>query len=178
MNEFFFALLSKDVNRFPFPKDFKTKKEKKSFLTSFDFDKQFQAIYNLFETEKQKRVFLFKIYGAIMEDNLVFKYDKVTFYNPNHKIFDKLKKNIGSSNPFFEKGDFFIASVAITYNSIYKAKQDSIKLIKEELNYWNLIIGKTLNIEEDNYLMTKNFKTAYQAWGIPMLTNNKSRSYR
>jgi len=171
-------IFSKELYEFPFPKNITSKNRaaKTRYLKNSNFDKQFQAIHNVLTEKFDAHWFLFKIDGFNSEPGFIFKYNNVSFINPNNKKFVGIKKNLKQkrfASDYFEGENFLIAVVKVSHNSAQEANNAAAKIVASELDYFNDVLGAYGVLDKQSYLATTDFVNA--GGRVRM---SKSRSYK
>lgn len=177
----FSRIINKDIDNFPFPESFLKKyknnilEAKRDYIENRTFDQQFEGILNFLKEPKKQKYFIFRIYNIQSYKDFIFKYDKVTFYHPEHKKLRNLKTEIQKSifsKDFFLKEDMILATVKINESSKKIAEQIAINVIKRELEFLDLKCGSNSLFESKSYLTTTNFSDLQLKW------SRKEKSYK
>ena len=175
----FERIMTKEIGLFPFPKEITKNQENKSlveaqqeYMSNRTFNEQFNGIYYILKEKSRKSHFLFRIIGIDADPGFHFKYNKVTFYHPDHPKLAEIKKGYNSKSIPYSK-DFFgitpmlIASVKINYQSTKIAEQEAVNTIKEELTFLNDVCNANAHIEKYSFIITPDFKRASGPWNMP-----------
>ncbi len=168
INKVFEQIMTREISKFPFPKSLieihKGKdivEAKKEFIEKRTFDQQFYGIYNILKEKERKNYFLFRVTGISAKPDFHLKYDKVTFYHPEHAKLKEIRIKCKSNaflRDFFNIDPILIASVKINYCSLDIAKKEAINAIKSELEFLNHACGANAHIEKFSFIMTSDFK--------------------
>lgn len=168
INRVFERIMTRETSKFPFPKSLieihKGKdidEAKKEFIEKRTFDQQFDGIYNILKEKDRKHYFLFRVTGINAKPDFHLKYNKVTFYHPEHAKLKEIRMKCKSEvflKDFFGIGPMIIASVKIDYYSSEIAEQEAITAIKNELEFLNHVCGVNAHIEKFSFLKTSDFK--------------------
>lgn len=168
INQVFNQILSRDLHRFPFPKDVKTKKDKLDRLKNRSLKEQFFGIFNLIERDKKLYTYIFKVYGIGFRNIEKLRYNKVTFYPKDHKKFDNLRREMknkyGNDSYFFTDDDYIVATIRVSFYTNEAAKQEAISIIRSELNYLDVVFKRNINFDTNNFLATSNFKSLFSGF--------------
>ena len=103
------------------------------------FDNQFLRLEEIFHEKPSNDYFIYRIDGLDLEKDIVFKYNKVTFYSTQNKKFDFIKQNwnkVGFYKDFFAKNGS-LAVLKLEYFSKELAGKIAVKIINKELSYIN-----------------------------------------
>ncbi len=160
----FERILSSEIKKFPFPKSLLLKdaddEKKHEFIAKRNFKSQFHGIYNILKEPDKTHYFIFRIMGIKCRNDFQFKYNKVTFYHPEHTQFSKMRQR-SLDNDFF--GDFFkpktmlFGVVKVNYFSHDVAINDTINTIKTEIEYLNSVCDSNARLEKYAFLVTSDF---------------------
>lgn len=169
LNDVFDKIMSKELEKFPFPNSIKTKRQKNRHISNHNLKQQFEGLINLLNIPAKSANYIFRIYGADLESRISFKYNKVTFYSKDHKKFDLIKDRLASKpigKFFFQPNqNYILASVPIAIHSEEIAVSKARKEIEIELRYLCWKLDRDLLIDTTrNNLITSNFKQ--YAWHI------------
>jgi len=167
LDKVFQRIMTVETNKFPFPKSLieiykgqNVDEAKKRFIEGRTFDQQFEGIYNILKEKGNKHYFLFRIKGINAKSDFSFKYNRVTFYHPNHKKLKEIRRVIENrlTKDFFDFTPMLIASVKIDYYSSEIAVQEAINIINREVEFLNSVCKANAHIEIFCYLWTSDFK--------------------
>lgn len=169
VSKVFERIMTKETTKFPYPKSLveihKSKdidSAKKEFMDKRTFDQQFEGIYNILKEKNQRHYFLFRLRGINAKSDFRFKYNRVTFYHPDHTKFKEIRKKSKSDvflKDFFKIEPMLVAAVKVNYyRSSEIAAQEAINVINEELEFINHVCDANAHIEKFSWLMTSDFK--------------------
>ena len=166
----FERIMTEKIGLFPFPKKITKNQEDKSlveaqqeYMSNRTFNEQFKGIYYILKEKVRKSHFLFRIIGIDADSGFHFKYNKVTFYHPNHPKLAEIRKGYNSKaipypEDFFGITPMLIAAVKVNHQSTKIAEQEAINTIEEELVFLNYTCNANAHIEKYYFLTTPDFK--------------------
>ena len=156
----FNQILSREVTKFPFPKEVKTLKQKRDFIKKRDIQQQFDGFYNLLLKDISKRSYLFNVEGIEAPSGFSFKYNTVRFYSGDSNRYETLKTRLDKhlDSDFFNNPYTLIAEVPVEFFSSKIGKQQALKKIKRAVQYIEVVLNKNLQIQTNNFLVTHKFK--------------------
>ncbi|GEM_PF-2451387 len=164
----FQRIMSEETHKFPFPQSLieiykgqDLDEAKKRYIQERTFDQQFEGIFNILKEKGTRHYFLFRIVDINAKSDFSFKYNRVTFYHPEHIKLREIKKVVekGIIKDFFNFMPMLIASVKIDYYSSELAAQEAVDIINKELKFLNSVCKSNAHIEKYHYLWTSDFKS-------------------
>lgn len=179
-------ILTKNKYEFPLPitilsqvKSDSFEDLRKNFIENRDFKSQFEGIKNILDAYNSRSgFFIFPISGVQLRDtkekNIEITFDKVTFYNSEHPIFESLDKNVKKKDQ--ENKYVKLHKVFFTKNRIlgvvklnYEKREDTAKLARaivlDELGFLSAYFkSSNLTIINNDFLWTDSFE-AETWWG-------------
>jgi len=182
----FQAIMSRDVNQFPFcPKFLKQNKNnlekaKRDFIKNRTFDQQFEGIKNFLKEETKTHYFIFRIGNINCEQDFVFELKDVSFLNINSKKVQSIKNNFDRKRkdymlPYFS--DEFTLYAIVKSSSKSKSNNLPVALKKADLGLQN--INKTCNtsafLDKHSYLFTSDFKNIGGSISFGTVAKNLTR---
>jgi len=130
-------IISKDINKFPFPKGMKNIHEKKKFIADLNINTQLDGLSNILFLKPYTHTVLIKVFGATFPDDFTFEYNKIKFWSPNNPKFVKIKEKFSSDNyktySFFDNQNYIIATTEISYFSDESLNENAVNVIKKGL---------------------------------------------
>jgi hypothetical protein len=165
----FKRLMSRDIFEFPFPKDVESEQDRINFMSSRNFEQQFQGIHNVLKSKAKKYFFIYRIYGLKGEQNFSLKIGDVVFYDHRHPKLKRVAEAIKNSEvmpKFFSEENFIVAVTPVEYYSLDMGEFLALKKIKSELDYLNSKLKSNGHIERYSYVKTKDFASYSGEWGI------------
>ncbi len=168
INKVFEKIMSRDVFDFPFPKTVVSDEEKIKFLSTRNFEQQFEGIFNLLKSKPQSMYFLYRVSGIEVLSDFVFEYNGVSFYSPKHRYL----KGISDNHIALRDGEtreqaldgVVIALVKLKYFSIDNAEGVAKKKISDGLVFFNSVLKASGNLDKGSYLGSPDLKTFHGMW--------------
>lgn len=169
----FRRIITEDIKNFPFPASYlkankhRISEAKQEYLENRTFDQQFEGILHLLKENKKNEYFIFRVYNVNTYKRFKFKYNKVTFYAPDHPKLKEIKsKMIDAPLPkdFFKSEDMILAVIKVSSKSRRTAQQIAVNTIRKELLFLDLQCGTNLMLESHSYIITGDFKDIIAKW--------------